>query len=116
MINQDLINSFDRCLRKYADYAYPFYNAPVDNGEIDFYMKKLGFPDDGSQSDYKTLYQWKNGIDMDNQDYSVDVGIISAGNFVSLKDALTIHQDNLKHLYGPLPHNTRDILQRDNRF
>jgi len=43
------------------------------------------------------VYSWRNGVSVENLDYSVDSTILPWGNLLSLEDALDIDADNKKN-------------------
>jgi hypothetical protein len=71
-------------------YVYDHYDNPLDDNEIQLLMKQLGIDNE----DYFYLYKWKNGIAVEKQDYSVENRIIMPGNFVSLRDAVELDEEN----------------------
>lgn len=102
MITEILIKEFDNCIKKYCPLAYESYNDTLPSEGIDFYMQKLRL-DVNDKTDFKTIYSWKNGIDIEIQDYSTDLRILYAGNFLSLKDILPLYQENLDMEFGWRP-------------
>ena len=85
MINEALIKEFDNCLKKYCSYIYDYYQNSLPEEEIDMHMNKMGILND----DYKTLYKWKNGLDLGaSRSFPKEFRISDFGNIVSLDDAL----------------------------
>ena len=92
---RETLQRFDAFLKDECRYVYDYYDAPLAHEVLVDMIKELGI----ENSDYLSLYSWKNGISAEKLDYSIDLSILPWGNLVSLQDALDINIDNIENGY-----------------